>query len=140
VTDDCELQAIDSVIRRRGADGHERTDLLQHLLDKGHRPDNGVKMNTRDILDQLSELMLAGAETTSATIWYVSFVRREDPSADMPLSYLFMELARNPDIRKKLLSTLPKLSVCDALIDSISVRTDPTYEYLQACIQGKGFQ
>jgi hypothetical protein len=51
-----------------------------------------------------------------------------------------MELARNPDVRQKLLSTLPKLSICDDLIDSISVRTDPTYEYLQACIQGKGFQ
>jgi hypothetical protein len=51
-----------------------------------------------------------------------------------------MELARNPDVRQKLLSTLPKLSICDDLIDSISVRTDPAYEYLQACIQGKGFQ
>jgi cytochrome P450 len=50
------------------------SDLLQHLLDKGHRPDNGVRTNTRDILDQLSELTLAGAETTSATIWYVPFL------------------------------------------------------------------
>jgi cytochrome P450 len=70
-----EPQAIDSVIaRRREADSHERTDLLQHLLEKGHRPDTGVKMNTRDILDQLSELTLAGAETTSATIWYVFYL------------------------------------------------------------------
>jgi cytochrome P450 len=74
MTDEYELQAIDSVVVRRSEpDGNERTDLLQHLLEKGHRPDNGVKMNTRDILDQLSELTLAGAETTSATIWYVSF-------------------------------------------------------------------
>jgi hypothetical protein len=51
-----------------------------------------------------------------------------------------MELARNPDVREKLLSTLPKLSVGDKLIDSISVRTDPTHDYLGACIQGKGFQ
>jgi cytochrome P450 len=113
------VRAIDSVIARRQKDEkNERTDLLQHLLDKGHRPDNGVKMNTRDILDQLSELTLAGAETTSATI-----------------CYLFMELARNPDVRKKLLSTLPTLSLQDPLIDSISVRTDPAFEYLQACIQ-----
>jgi cytochrome P450 len=55
----------------------------------------------------------------------------------MLVSYLFMELARNPDVRKKLLGTLPKLSICDRLINSISVRTDPTYDYLQACIQGR---
>jgi cytochrome P450 len=74
-TDECGPQAIGSVIARRwGAGSHERTDLLQHLLDKGHRPDNGVRTNTRDILDQLSELTLAGAETTSATIWYVPFL------------------------------------------------------------------
>jgi hypothetical protein len=51
-----------------------------------------------------------------------------------------MELARNPGVRQKLLSTLPKLSICDDLIDSVSVRTDPAYEYLQACIQGEEFR
>jgi len=48
----------------------------------------------------------------------------------MPSSYLVMELARNPDVYKKLLSSLPQLSVCDPLIDSISVRTDQRYDYL----------
>lgn len=98
-------------------------------------------MNVRDILDQLSELLLAGAETTSATIWFVLFPRCTDTNlcANIPSSYLFMEIARNPSIRKKLLSTLPELSVCDPLIDSVSVRTDPSYDYLNACIKGEDF-
>jgi cytochrome P450 len=76
-------------------------------------------MNARDILDQLSELLLAGAETTSAT-----------------MCYFFMELARNPDVRKKLLDEIPARKVEDPLIDGINVRNDPQYDYLTACIQG----
>lgn len=113
------VKAIESVINRRQENpNNERHDLLQHLIKEGHRPDNGKKMNSRDILDNLSELLLAGAETTSAT-----------------MCYLFLELARNPDVRQKLMKTLPLLSVSDPLLDGVNIRNDPRYEYLTACIK-----
>ncbi len=43
----------------------ERIDLLQHMLDNGNRPDTGEPMSDQDIIDQMSELLLAGSETTS---------------------------------------------------------------------------
>ncbi|KAJ5727066.1 cytochrome P450 [Penicillium malachiteum] len=45
-----------------------RPDLLQHLLNSGKKHDRGVKMNTRDVVDQMAEILLAGSETTSGTI------------------------------------------------------------------------
>ncbi|KAH9827609.1 Cytochrome-P450 monooxygenase FUS8 [Teratosphaeria destructans] len=119
------MKAIDLVVRRRQAqlkspdpEFEPRQDLLQHLVTDGKRPDNGVKMNSRDILDQMGELLLAGTETTSATI-----------------AYLFLELARNPDVKEKLFRTLPAMDLADALVDGKTVRSDPQYEYLQACIK-----
>jgi cytochrome P450 len=54
---------------RRSKDQEEkRHDLLQHLIDNGKRPDNGNVMSARDIVDQMSELLLAGSETTSGTL------------------------------------------------------------------------
>lgn len=53
---------------RQAAPEHEsraRIDVLQHMIDEGNRPDNGVKMTNRDVIDQMSELLLAGSETTS---------------------------------------------------------------------------
>ena len=47
---------------------NERIDILQHMLDSGARPDTGLKMSNQDIIDQMSELLLAGSETTSGTI------------------------------------------------------------------------
>lgn len=43
----------------------KRMDVLQHMLDEGERPDTGMRMNNREITDQMSELLLAGSETTS---------------------------------------------------------------------------
>ena len=43
----------------------KRMDLLQHMLDNGNRPDTGEPMSDQDIIDQMSELLLAGSETTS---------------------------------------------------------------------------
>ncbi len=62
-------------------------------------------MTTRDVIDQLAEMLLAGSETTSGT-----------------LCCLFMELARNPDVRAKLLATLPPLSLADGIISSKTIR------------------
>lgn len=95
-----------------------RPDVLQHFIDEGARPDTGVRMNTKDIVDQMSELLLAGSETTSGTI-----------------ACLFLELVQNPDVKAKLLQSLPVLGPDDPIIDGKTVRTDATFAYLNACIK-----
>lgn len=75
-------------------------------------------MNSKDIVDQMSEIMLAGSETTSGTI-----------------ACLFLELIRNPGVKAKLLSSLPVLSLHDPIIDGKTVRADPRFAYLHACIK-----
>lgn len=77
-------------------------------------------MTSRDILDQMSELLLAGSETTSGTI-----------------ACLFLELARNPRARAKLLASLPVISHdnLDDIIVSKTVRDSKDYQYLEACIK-----
>lgn len=113
------MQAIDAVVQRRhGADDATRKDLLQHLIDEGTKPDTLKTMNTRDIVDQMSEILLAGSETTSGTT-----------------ACLFRELARNPDKRAKLLDSLPVLDIHDEIISGKAVRNDPKYGYLNACIK-----
>lgn len=69
-------------------------------------------------MDQMSEILLAGSETTSGTI-----------------ACLFLELARNPEKKRKLLSTLPVLGAADPIIDSKTIRSDEKYKYLNACIK-----
>lgn len=82
------------------------------------RPDSGYKMSSRDIIDQMSEVLLAGSETTSGTI-----------------ACLWLELCRNPDVKRKLLESLPVLGPNDPIVDSKEVRTAPQFEYLNACIK-----
>ncbi|KAM0321854.1 hypothetical protein ACHAQA_009859 [Verticillium albo-atrum] len=113
------ITAIEAVIhRRKRASEIERHDLLQHLLEQGKNPGTGIAMNTRDISDQMAEILLAGSETTSGTI-----------------ACLFLELARNPSVCKRLLDSLPIQSFSDDIVSSKTVRTDPHYEYLEACIK-----
>ncbi|GFF23017.1 probable cytochrome P450 110 [Aspergillus udagawae] len=113
------IQAIHTVIqKRRDKPGDSRPDLLQHLINEGNRPDNGQRMTTRDIIDQMSELLLAGSETTSGTI-----------------ACLFLELIRNPEVKERLLATLPVLSPNDPIIDGKFVRSNPRFSYLSACIK-----
>lgn len=95
-----------------------RPDLLQHLLENGERPDSGVKMGTREVVDQMAEILLAGSETTSGTI-----------------ACFFLEILRNPEIKERLLKSLPALRPSDPIISSKAVRTSPEYEYLEACIK-----
>lgn len=114
------ITAIDAVVRRRSAERDEapRRDLLQHMIEEGRRPDTGTQMTPRDIIDQMAEILLAGSETTSGTI-----------------ACLFLELARNPDVRARLLTSLsPRAIDDDEIITSREVRSDPQYEYLEACI------
>lgn len=82
------------------------------------KPESGICMDTRDIVDQMSEILLAGSETTSGTI-----------------ACLFLELARNPEVKAKLLATLPIRTSLDPIIDGRTIRNDPQYEYLNACIK-----
>lgn len=115
------ITAIDAVVRRRTAqrDDVPRRDLLQHMIEEGRKPDTGTQMSPRDIIDQMAEILLAGSETTSGTI-----------------ACLFLELARNPDVRQKLLASLQPRAVTDEeIITSREVRSDPQYEYLEACIK-----
>ncbi|KAL8298843.1 hypothetical protein RB600_003395 [Gaeumannomyces tritici] len=117
------ITAIDAVVqrRRRSEKGDGRPDLLQHLIDEGKKPDSGKAMNTRDIVDQMAEILLAGSETTSGTI-----------------ACLFLELARNPDVRAKLLASLAPKGIHDEIVASKLIREGAAgseYEYLEACIK-----
>lgn len=77
-------------------------------------------MSSRDIFDQMSEILLAGSETTSGTI-----------------ASLFLELARNPYVRSKLLASLPAQRHDDIedIVESKTIRNSPRFEYLDACIK-----
>ncbi|KLO97031.1 Cytochrome P450 3A5 [Fusarium fujikuroi] len=114
------IMAIDSIVRQRSVEKQHSPDLLQHLIENGKRPDTDATMTSRDILDQMSELLLAGSETTSGTI-----------------ACLFLELARNPRARAKLLASLPVISHedIDDIIVSKTVRDSKDYQYLEACIK-----
>ncbi|KAK1489584.1 cytochrome P450 3A9 [Colletotrichum abscissum] len=113
------ITAIDAVVqRRKRTPDVERRDLLQHLIEEGKKPDTGTSMSVRDIVDQMAEILLAGSETTSGTI-----------------GCLFLELARNPDVRAKLFASLPPKGFNDEIVTSKSVRNEEEYEYLEACIK-----
>ncbi|KAK7710213.1 hypothetical protein SLS64_005797 [Diaporthe eres] len=95
-----------------------RHDLLQHVIEQGKRPDNGQPMTSREIADHMSEVLIGGSETTSNQ-----------------MACLFLELARNPTVRAKLLASLPAVSIHDDnIITSKMVRSEPKYAYLEACI------
>ncbi|PYH34398.1 cytochrome P450 [Aspergillus neoniger CBS 115656] len=113
------IAAISAVAGHRKATPKSvRPDLLQHLLENGERPDSGVKMGTREVVDQMAEILLAGSETTSGTI-----------------ACFFLEILRNPETKDKLMKSLPILHPSDPIIPSKTVRTSPEYEYLEACIK-----
>jgi len=88
------------------------------MIDEGKNPSTNTQLTTRQICDQMAEILLAGAETTSGT-----------------LAYLFLEISRNPDVKTKLLDSLQIRKPSDPIINSQEVRSDPQYEYLNACIK-----
>lgn len=113
------ITAIDRVVQRRKQQTvADRPDLLQHMIEEGKNASDNSKMSTRQIVDQMSELLLAGSETTSGTT-----------------ACMFLELARNPDVKAKLLKSLPVRDRDDPVIGSKEIRTDPQYNYLNACIK-----
>jgi cytochrome P450 len=63
----CEL--VDERAAAEGAaKNEEHIDVLQHMLNEGVRPDTGERMSNQDIIDRMSELLLAGSETTSGKL------------------------------------------------------------------------
>lgn len=113
------FQGIEATIKNRTQDMEGgRPDLLQHVIHEAVRPDTGTKMTTREIIDQMAEILLAGAETTSGT-----------------LGCLFLQLARHPDVKQKLMDSLPILNPGDPIITAKDIRNDPKYEYLNACLK-----
>ncbi|RAH78614.1 cytochrome P450 [Aspergillus japonicus CBS 114.51] len=113
------IQAIDAIVKERSyCKDYSQPDLLQHFIDSGTRPGSSAPMNTRDIIDQLSEILLTGSETTSGTI-----------------ACLFRELLHIPEKKTKLLDSLPVLTATDPIINSKTVRTEPEFRYLDACIK-----
>lgn len=72
-------QAISELIeeRRHEAYNPDKNDVLQHMLDNGNRPDTGIRMSDQDIIDQMSELLLAGSETTSGKSTFLTLLTHE---------------------------------------------------------------
>ena len=113
------VTAIDRVVQRRQrVDLGSRPDLLQHMIDEGKNPANNTRMSARQIVDQMSEILLAGSETTSGT-----------------MACLFLELVRNPDVKAKLLKSLPIRKPEERMIKSQEIRDEARYRYLNACIK-----
>ncbi|EJT71866.1 hypothetical protein GGTG_11119 [Gaeumannomyces tritici R3-111a-1] len=63
--------------------------LAETTTSEGREPDSGSPMSTRDIIDRMAEILLAGSETTSDTI-----------------TCLLLELARNLDVCAELLASM----------------------------------
>ncbi|KAI9892798.1 MAG: hypothetical protein M1814_001219 [Vezdaea aestivalis] len=113
------VQVIGTIIdQRRGDPTDSPRDILQQIIMHGKIPETGMYMQTRNIIDQMSELLMAGSETTSGTV-----------------AALFYELTRYPEVKRKLLSTLPVSGPYDPIVDGKVIRNDPQYEYLNACIK-----
>lgn len=120
-------KAIEAILRRRTAStegkfemAETRQDLLQHVIEQGKRPDNDQPLTSLEIIDHMSEVLIGGSETTSTQI-----------------GTLFLELARNPIVRAKLLASLPAVSIHDEnVVSAKAVRLEKDqYEYLEACIK-----
>ena len=75
-------------------------------------------MGTREVVDQMAEILLAGSETTSGTI-----------------ACFFLDVLRAPDVKRKLIESLPVLQPTDPIISSKTIRTSAEYTYLEACIK-----
>lgn len=75
-------------------------------------------MTTLEIIDQMAEILLAGAETTSGI-----------------LGCLFLQIARHPAVKQKLMDSLPILTANDPIISGKEIRGDPQYVYLNACLK-----
>lgn len=120
-------KAIETILSRRTAitegkleAAETRRDLLQHVIEQGKRPDNDQPLTSLEIIDHMSEVLIGGSETTSTQI-----------------GTLFLELARNPIVRAKLLASLPAVSIHDEnVVSAKAVRLEKEqYEYLEACIK-----
>lgn len=76
--------AVDEVVQSERTDGVDRGDLLS-LLRSARDPETGAAMSDELIRDELVSIMMAGTETTGAT-----------------LAWTFHELARHPSVEQRL--------------------------------------
>jgi cytochrome P450 len=79
------------IIARRRADGQDRGDLLSTLL-LVQDEETGETMNDQQVYDEVVTLMTAGIETTA-----------------IALAWLFHEVARHPDVEKRLVAELDEV-------------------------------
>jgi cytochrome P450 len=80
--------AVDEVVRAETADDTDSADLLSHLR-AARDPETGEGMGDELIRDELVSIMMAGTETTAAT-----------------LTWAFHELSQNPDVEQRLRAEL----------------------------------
>lgn len=82
------LHDLDSVvyaiIQRRRREGSERNDLLA-LLMNAQDADTGAKMSDLELRDEIVTLLLAGHETTAATLSWVWYLLALNPEAETTL-------------------------------------------------------
>lgn len=76
--------AVDEVVQAEPADGVDNPNLLSHLR-AARDPETGEAMSDELIRDELVSIMMAGTETTAAT-----------------LTWAFHELSQNPDVERRL--------------------------------------
>jgi cytochrome P450 len=108
--------------RRLSCVQQERVDVLQQLVIVNEKNSSRIRLDMRGIIDQVSEIILAGSETTAVA------------------TLCIMELAHNPEVKKKLLSTLTLVSLAnqeknERVFGGSELRTDNTFRYLDACIK-----
>jgi cytochrome P450 len=80
--------AVDEVVRTEATGDADNADLLAHLR-AARDPETGEAMADELIRDELVSIMMAGTETTAAT-----------------LTWAFHELSQNPDVEKRLCAEL----------------------------------
>jgi cytochrome P450 len=80
--------AVDEVVQTEPTDGADSPNLLSHLR-AARDPETGEAMSDELIRDELVSIMMAGTETTAAT-----------------LTWAFHELSQNPDVEQRLRAEL----------------------------------
>jgi len=122
-------RVVDEVIRHARADGDDHGDLLSMLL-LARDEDTGERMSDQQVHDEVVNLLTGGSETTGIT-----------------LAWLFHELARHPEVERRLHAELdevtggravtvddvPKLTYTRRVIDEV-LRTYPPWMLMRRAL------